>query len=124
LVAAGVLVTTGAGNTPVAWKWVAREAIKGLSSKFVQVEGVFGLLNAKRGGEMYKSTLSVIALFCISSRFRRRGPRRSMTAGMPPLTDPRFANGYRDFLGDRTRLPALRKRFEAIVGPVVNKATQ
>lgn len=45
-------------------------------------------------------------------------------AGMPPLTDPRFANGYRDFLGDGTRLPALRQRFEAFVGPVVNKATQ
>lgn len=45
-------------------------------------------------------------------------------AGMPPLTSPRFANGYRDFLGDGTRLPALRKRFEAFTGPVVNKATQ
>jgi ABC-type Fe3+ transport system substrate-binding protein len=45
-------------------------------------------------------------------------------AGMPALTDPRFANGYRDFLGDGSRLPALRKRFEAFVGPVVNKATQ
>jgi ABC-type Fe3+ transport system substrate-binding protein len=45
-------------------------------------------------------------------------------AGMPPLTDARFANGYRDFLGDGARLPALRKRFEAFTGPVVNKATQ
>jgi ABC-type Fe3+ transport system substrate-binding protein len=45
-------------------------------------------------------------------------------AGLPPLTDPRFANGYRDFLGDGSQLPALRKRFEAFVGPVVNKATQ
>jgi ABC-type Fe3+ transport system substrate-binding protein len=53
-------------------------------------------------------------------------PRSDMPppAGMPPLTDPRFANGYRDFLGDGKRLPALRKRFEAFVGPVVNKATQ
>ncbi len=45
-------------------------------------------------------------------------------AGMPALTDSRFANGYRDFLGDGSGLPALRKRFEAFVGPVVNKATQ
>ncbi len=45
-------------------------------------------------------------------------------AGMPPLTDSRFANGYRDFLGDGSRLPALRKRYEAFIGPVVNKATQ
>jgi ABC-type Fe3+ transport system substrate-binding protein len=53
-------------------------------------------------------------------------PRGDMPppAGMPPLTDPRFANGYRDFLGDGTRLPALRKRFVVFVGPVVNKATQ
>jgi ABC-type Fe3+ transport system substrate-binding protein len=53
-------------------------------------------------------------------------PRADMAppAGMPALTDARFANGYRDFLGDGTRLPALRKRFEAFVGPVVNKATQ
>ena len=53
-------------------------------------------------------------------------PRADMPppAGMPPLTDPRFANGYRDFLGDGKRLPTLRKRFEAFIGPVVNKATQ
>jgi ABC-type Fe3+ transport system substrate-binding protein len=44
--------------------------------------------------------------------------------GLPPLTNPRFANGYRDFLGDGSRLPALRKRFEAFTGPVTNKATQ
>jgi ABC-type Fe3+ transport system substrate-binding protein len=44
-------------------------------------------------------------------------------AGMPPLSSPRFANAYRDFLGDGTRLPALRKRFEAFIGPVTNKAT-
>jgi len=43
-------------------------------------------------------------------------PRGDMPppAGMPSLTDPRFANGYRDFLGDGTRLPALRKRFELL----------
>jgi len=53
-------------------------------------------------------------------------PRRDMPppAGMPPLTDPRFANGYRDFLGDGTKLAALRKRYEAFTGPVINKATQ
>jgi ABC-type Fe3+ transport system substrate-binding protein len=44
-------------------------------------------------------------------------------AGMPPLSSPRFANGYRDFLGDGAQLPALRKRYEALIGPVVNKAT-
>lgn len=53
-------------------------------------------------------------------------PRRDMPppAGMPALMDARFANRYSDFLGDGTRLPALRKRFEAYIGPVVNKATQ
>jgi len=45
-------------------------------------------------------------------------------AGQPPLTDSRFANGYREFVGDGTRLLALRKRFEAFTGAVVNKATQ
>jgi len=52
-------------------------------------------------------------------------PRRDMPppAGLPPLTSPRFANGYRDFLGDGTRPAALRKRFEALTGPVTNKAT-
>lgn len=51
-------------------------------------------------------------------------PRRDMPppAGLPPLTSPRFANGYRDFLGDGTRLPALRKSYEALIGPVTNKA--
>ncbi|HXQ50900.1 MAG TPA: extracellular solute-binding protein [Stellaceae bacterium] len=44
-------------------------------------------------------------------------------AGLPPLTSPRFANGYRDFLGDGTRPASLRKRFEALIGPVTNKAT-
>ncbi len=52
-------------------------------------------------------------------------PRRDMPppAGLPPLTSARFANGYRDFLGDGTRLAALRKRYEALIGPVTNKAT-
>jgi ABC-type Fe3+ transport system substrate-binding protein len=52
-------------------------------------------------------------------------PRRDVPppVGMPPLTDARFANGYRDFLGDGQRLPALRKRYEALTGPVTNKAT-
>jgi ABC-type glycerol-3-phosphate transport system substrate-binding protein len=44
--------------------------------------------------------------------------------GLPPLSSPRFANGYRDFLGDGARLPALRKRYEVFTGPVTNKATQ
>jgi ABC-type Fe3+ transport system substrate-binding protein len=53
-------------------------------------------------------------------------PRADMPppAGMPALTDARFAIGYADFLGDGRRLPALRKRFGVFVGPVVNKATQ
>jgi ABC-type Fe3+ transport system substrate-binding protein len=52
-------------------------------------------------------------------------PRRDVPPppGMPPLTSPRFANGYRDFLGDGTKMVALRKRYEAITGPVTNKAT-
>jgi ABC-type Fe3+ transport system substrate-binding protein len=53
-------------------------------------------------------------------------PRRDMPTpqGLPPLTSPQFANNYRDFLGDGTRPAALRKRFGALTGPVVNKATQ
>jgi ABC-type Fe3+ transport system substrate-binding protein len=52
-------------------------------------------------------------------------PRRDVPppAGLPPLASPRFANGYRDFLGDGTQLAALRKRFEAFTGPVTNKST-
>jgi hypothetical protein len=44
-------------------------------------------------------------------------------AGMPPLTSSRFANGYRDFVDDDKRMAELRKRFEAMTGPVTNKAT-
>jgi ABC-type Fe3+ transport system substrate-binding protein len=53
-------------------------------------------------------------------------PRRDLPApaGLPPLASSRFANGYRDFLGDGTRLAALRKRFEAFTGPVASKSTQ
>ncbi len=53
-------------------------------------------------------------------------PRKDMPApaGLPPLTSAQFANNYRDFLGDGSRPAALRKRFEALTGPVVNKATQ
>jgi ABC-type Fe3+ transport system substrate-binding protein len=52
-------------------------------------------------------------------------PRRDVPppSGMPALTDAKFANGYRDFLGDGKRMPALRKRYEALTGPVTNKAT-
>ena len=52
-------------------------------------------------------------------------PRRDVPppAGLPPLSSPRFANGYRDFLGDGTKLAALRKRFEAFTGPIKNKST-
>lgn len=52
-------------------------------------------------------------------------PRRDLPPpeGLPPLTSPRFANGYADFLGDGARLVALRKRFEASTGPVTKKST-
>jgi ABC-type Fe3+ transport system substrate-binding protein len=52
-------------------------------------------------------------------------PRRDVPppAGMPPLTSAKFANGYRDFLGDGKRVAALRKRYAALTGPVANKAT-
>jgi len=52
-------------------------------------------------------------------------PRRDMPppAGMPALTDARFANGYREFLGSGKRPADLRKKYEAFVGPVVNKPT-
>jgi ABC-type Fe3+ transport system substrate-binding protein len=53
-------------------------------------------------------------------------PRKDMPApaGLPPLTNAQFANDYRDFLGDGSRPASLRKRFEALTGPVTNKATQ
>lgn len=53
-------------------------------------------------------------------------PRRDMPApqGLPPLTSRQFANNYRDFLGDGKRVAAIRKNYEALTGPVVNKATQ
>ena len=52
-------------------------------------------------------------------------PRRDVPppAGMPPLTSPRFANAYRDFLGDGSKMVALRARYEKLTGPVTNKAT-
>jgi ABC-type Fe3+ transport system substrate-binding protein len=52
-------------------------------------------------------------------------PRRDVAPppGMPPLTSAKFANGYRDFLGDGSRMAALRKRYEALTGPVINKST-
>jgi ABC-type Fe3+ transport system substrate-binding protein len=52
-------------------------------------------------------------------------PRRDIPppAGMPPLTSSRFANGYRDFVDNDKRMADLRKRFEAMTGPVTNKAT-
>ena len=52
-------------------------------------------------------------------------PRRDVPppAGLPPLTSPRFANGYHDFLGDGTKLAALRKRFEVFTGPITGKST-
>jgi ABC-type Fe3+ transport system substrate-binding protein len=52
-------------------------------------------------------------------------PRRDVPppAGMPPLTSPKFANGYRDFLGDGKRMVQLRQRYAALTGPVTNKAT-
>ena len=42
-------------------------------------------------------------------------------AGLKPLSDYRLANDYRDFVSDAARLAALRQRFEAYTGPVVNK---
>lgn len=52
-------------------------------------------------------------------------PRRDVPppAGMPPLTSKRFANDYRDFEGDGSRVTQIRQRYLAITGPVVNKAT-
>lgn len=52
-------------------------------------------------------------------------PRRDVPppAGQPPLTSGRFAIGYADFLGDGTRLAALRKRFGSLTGPVASKST-
>jgi ABC-type Fe3+ transport system substrate-binding protein len=41
--------------------------------------------------------------------------------GLKPLSEYRLADDYRDFVSDAARLAALRQRFEAYAGPVVNK---
>jgi ABC-type Fe3+ transport system substrate-binding protein len=41
-------------------------------------------------------------------------------AGYKPIFDYKVVNDYRSFLTDEPQLLALRKRFEAITGPVVN----
>lgn len=52
-------------------------------------------------------------------------PRRDVPppAGLPPFTDQRFAMGYAAFVGDGKKLAAIRKRYDKLVGPVVNKST-
>lgn len=42
-------------------------------------------------------------------------------AGLKPLSRYRIATGYKEFVTDEKRLVALRKRFEAYTGPVVNQ---
>ncbi len=42
-------------------------------------------------------------------------------AGLKPLAAYRIATGYRQFVGDKDRLAALRQKFESYTGPVVNK---
>jgi len=42
-------------------------------------------------------------------------------AGFKPLTSYKIANAYRDFVTDEKLVADLRKRFEAIIGPPVNK---
>ena len=42
-------------------------------------------------------------------------------AGFKPLADYNLANHYREFVSDEPRMMALRKRFEAYTGPVVNQ---
>jgi ABC-type Fe3+ transport system substrate-binding protein len=41
-------------------------------------------------------------------------------AGLKPLSSYNVANGYRDFVSNEAKLAELRKRFEALTGPVVN----
>ena len=41
--------------------------------------------------------------------------------GFKPLTSYKIANAYRDFVTDEKLVADLRKRFEAIIGPPVNK---
>jgi hypothetical protein len=41
-------------------------------------------------------------------------------AGLKPLSSYKVANGYREFVSDEAKLVELRKRFEALTGPVVN----
>ncbi len=41
-------------------------------------------------------------------------------AGLKPLASYNIANGYRDFVTNETLLAGLRKKFEALTGPVTN----
>ena len=49
-------------------------------------------------------------------------PRRDVPppAGLKPLFSYAVANGYRDFVTDEPLVSALRKRFEAAIGPIRN----
>lgn len=41
--------------------------------------------------------------------------------GLKPLSELKIANRYREFVGDEKQLAALRQRFEAYTGPVINQ---
>ncbi len=50
-------------------------------------------------------------------------PRKDMPppAGLPPLFSLKLANNYPAFMSDTKKVADLRKRFEALTGPVQKK---
>jgi ABC-type Fe3+ transport system substrate-binding protein len=110
--------TNAGGNLKIAMSQMDKTPV------FFTAAGIFK-------GALHPNAAKLLVTWLLSKEQQGRNPafyssRADMPppAGMPPLTDPHFANGYRDFLGDGKPLPALRKRFEAFIGPVINKAMQ
>ncbi len=54
----------------------------------------------------------------------RWSPRNDLAppAGFPPITEYQIANRFREFITDDDKIPGLRKKFEAYIGPVTGKA--
>lgn len=54
----------------------------------------------------------------------RWSPRNDLAppAGFRPITEYRIANRFREFITDDDKIPALRKKFEAYIGPVKGEA--
>ena len=54
----------------------------------------------------------------------RWSPRNDLAPppGFRPITEYQIANRFREFITDDDKIPALRKKFEAYIGPVTGKA--